>query len=87
MRFSNRVNDVRVDRQTEDLFIDAVKALARTTRRFPVNISNLNDIMRSRDRRWHCGRATGATFATLCRYFAQRGVLDVVTKGHSVSVV
>lgn len=81
------MDDIRITRSTEELFTDAVKDLARTCRRFPVNISSLNDIMRSRDRSWHCGRVTGATFATLCKFFEREGLLRVDTRGHSVMVV
>lgn len=37
-------------RDVEDLFTEAARTLARTTRRYPVNISSINDIMRHRDR-------------------------------------
>jgi hypothetical protein len=76
-----------VDRETESLFTEAVDVLARTTRRYPVNISSLNDIMRSRSRGWHCGRTTGGTFSTLCKVFEQRGLLEMVVRGHSVMVM
>jgi hypothetical protein len=56
-------------------------------RRFPINISSLNDIMRSRDRGWHCGRVTGATFSTLCKFFAREGLLEIKTQGYSVMVL
>lgn len=49
-RFSNRAEDMRVTQDVEDLFTEAAKVLARTTRRYPVNISSINDIMRHRDR-------------------------------------
>jgi hypothetical protein len=39
-----------VTRDVEDLFTDAAETLARTTRRYPVNISSINDIMRQKDR-------------------------------------
>jgi hypothetical protein len=43
--------------------------------------------MRSRDRSWHCGRVTGATFATLCKFFAREGLLEIKTQGYSVMVL
>lgn len=49
-RFSNRAEDLRVTQEVEDLFTEATRVLARTTRRYPVNISSINDIMRHRDR-------------------------------------
>jgi hypothetical protein len=49
-RFSNRSEDLRVTQDVEDLFTEAARVLARTTRRYPVNISSINDIMRHRDR-------------------------------------
>jgi hypothetical protein len=39
-----------VSRDVEDLFTEAARVLSRTTRRYPVNISSINDIMRHRDR-------------------------------------
>lgn len=41
---------MRVTRDVEELFTEAARVLARTTRRYPVNISSINDIMRHRDR-------------------------------------
>jgi hypothetical protein len=41
---------MRVTKDVEDLFTEAARVLARTTRRYPVNISSINDIMRHRDR-------------------------------------
>jgi hypothetical protein len=61
--------------------------LCFSCRRFPLNISSLNDIMRSRDRGWHCGRVTGATFSTLCKFFAREGLLEIKTQGYSVMVL
>jgi hypothetical protein len=43
--------------------------------------------MRSRDRGWHCGRVTGATFSTLCKFFAREGLLEIKTQGYSVMVL
>lgn len=41
---------MKVNREVEDLFTEACRVLARTTRKYPVNISSINDIMRHRDR-------------------------------------
>lgn len=49
-RFSTKDEDMRVSRDVEDLFTEAARVLSRTTRRYPVNISSINDIMRHRDR-------------------------------------
>jgi hypothetical protein len=39
-----------VSSDVEELFTEAARSLARTTRRYPVNISSINDIMRHKDR-------------------------------------
>lgn len=44
-----------------------MRSLARNTRRLPVNISAINDIMRLRDSSWHCGRVRARLAAWAAR--------------------
>jgi hypothetical protein len=75
-RFSTKDEDVRVSRDVEDLFTEAARVLSRTTRRYPVNISSINDIMRHRDRSgrqyragWGCGEQLGEGLTLCCMVF------------------
>ena len=86
VRAAPSINDLYINRHIADLFHDAVREISQR-RRFPINISSLNDIMRGMDHMWHVGRATGGTFSQLCRFFEREGLVMLDQRNSSVMLM